>query len=165
MINYLYDNFNIRLPYYWGGSSHSIGLPSSFGTYQPSPVSRGGNINYYKSFDCSGFVSWAISNGGYNFTRRTTTGFDSEFSHNSCNIKDSSCIGQPGDLINSRDGHVELIIAVDEPNNKYFIAHSSGPGVVMQERDMHTGNSSNSITKIIFMEEFYSNPSNINPNY
>ena len=164
MINYLYDNFNVRLPYYWGGSSGSIGLPASFGTYSPSAVSRGGNVNYYKSFDCSGFVSWAIKNGGYNFSRITTSGFNSQFSHNSCNITDKNCIGQPGDLINSNQGHVELIIAVDQENGKYFIAHSGGPGVVMMERDMHTGHSGKT-TKILFMEEFYSNPMNVNPDY
>jgi len=165
MINYLYDNFNVRLPYYWGGSSEKIGLPSSFGTYSPSSVSRGGNVNYYKSFDCSGFVSWAIKNGGYNFSRITTTGFDSKFAQNSCNITDKNCVGQPGDLINSRNGHVELIIAVDQENGKYFIAHSGGPGVVMMERKMHTGNAENTVTKILFMDEFYNNPLNVNPNY
>jgi len=165
MINYLYDNFNVRLPYYWGGSSESIGLPSTFGTYRPSSVSRGGGVNYYRSFDCSGFVSWVIKNGGYNFSRISTSGFDSRFSQNSCNITDSNCVGQPGDLINSRNGHVELIIAVDQENGKYFIAHSGGPGVVMMERNMHSGNGSNSVTKILFMEEFYSNPLNVNPNY
>ena len=163
-INYLYDNFNVKLPYYWGGKVYSGAIPSSFGKYSPSAVSRGGNVDYYKSFDCSGFVSWSIRNGGYNFKEQSTSGFDSNYSKNSCLISDSSCIGQPGDLINSRACHVELIIAVDQENGKYFIAHSGGPGVVMQERDMHKGNSSNP-TKIIFMEEFYSNPMNINYGY
>ena len=163
-INYLYDNFNVKLPYYWGGKVYTGAIPSSFGTYSPSAVSRGGNINYYKSFDCSGFVSWSIRNGGYNFKEQSTSGFDSNYSKNSCNITNSSCVGQPGDLINSRAGHVELIIAVDQEARKYFVAHSGGPGVVMQEREMHKGNSSNT-TKIIFMEEFYSNPMNVNPSY
>jgi hypothetical protein len=165
MINYLYDNFNTKLPYYWGGKVYSGAIPSSFGTYSPSEVSRGGGISYYKSFDCSGFVSWSIRNGGYNFTEQSTAGFDSNYSKNSCNILDSNCIGQPGDLINSSAGHVELIIAVDEINNKYFVAESGGPGVVMRQRDMHKGNSSKNMTKIIFMEEFYSNASNVNVNY
>ena len=165
MINYLYDNFNVRLPYYWGGSSERIGLPSTFGTYSPSSVSRGGNVNYYKSFDCSGFVSWVIKNGGYNFSRISTSGFDSRFSQNSCDITDANCIGQPGDLINSRNGHVELIIAVDQEKGKYFIAHSGGPGVVMMERNMHTKNYGSTITRILFMDEFYNNPLNVNPNY
>ena len=165
MINYLYDNFNTKLPYYWNGSSNAIGLPSSFGKYEPSPASRGGNIYYYKSFDCSGFVSWTIKNGGYNFSRINTSSFDTNFSKNSCNITDSDCVGQPGDLINSKNGHVELIIAVDEENGKYFIAHSGGPGVVMTQRNMHTAHSGIQPTKILFMEEFYSNPMNINHSY
>lgn len=165
MINYLYDNFNTKLPYYWNGSSGAIGLPSSFGKYEPSQVSRGGNVYYYKSFDCSGFVSWAIKNGGYNFSRIGTSEFDRQFSKNSCNITDSNCVGQPGDLINSKSGHVELIIAVDQENGKYFIAHSSGPGVVMAQRDMHKKNYGSNPTKILFMEEFYNNPMNVNHSY
>ena len=100
----------------------------------------------------------------HNFENKTTSSIDSAFSKNSCNITESTCIGQPGDLINSRSGHVELIIAVDQENGKYFVAHSGGPGVVMQERPLHKGNSSN-VTKIIFMEEFYSNQMNVNASY
>ena len=167
LINYLYDNFNVRLPYYWGGKIYNgTSIPASFGTYSPSAISRGGGVNYYKSFDCSGFASWAIRTGGYNFSNQSTVGFDSNYSQNSCNITDATCIGQPGDLINSRSGHVELIIAVDEENGKYFVAHSGGSaGVVMMQRDMHKGHSSSAVTKIIFMEEFYSNPSNVNTAY
>lgn len=165
MINYLYDNFNIKLPYYWGGRYQQIGISPSFGEYRPSTVSRGGTIYNYKSFDCSGFVSWAIKNGGYNFDAVTTNGFDSKFSKNSCNITESSCIGQPGDLINSAAGHVELIIAVDKDSGKYFIAHSGTDGVVMTQRDMHKKNYGSTVTKILYMEEFYNNQQNVNPNY
>ena len=166
LINYLYDNFNVKLPYYWGGKIYSsTSIPQSFGTYSPSAVSRGGGVNYYKSFDCSGFASWAIRTGGYNFSNQSTVGFDSNYSKNSCDMTETTCIGQPGDLINSRSGHVELIIAVDEASGKYFVAHSGGSdGVVMMQRDMHKGHNSKT-TKIIFMEEFYSNPSNVNTAY
>lgn len=165
MINYLYDNFNTKLPYYWGGRTTGNTIPSNFGTYQPSATSRNGNTYYYTSFDCSGFVSWAIRAGGYNLTNQTSYSFDALYSDDSCVITDSSCIGQPGDLINSPNGHVELIIAVDQDSGKYFIAHSGTAGVVMTQRDMHKGNSSTSTTKVIFMDKYYKNSSNINTNY
>lgn len=165
MINYLYDNFNTKLPYYWGGRTTGNTIPSNFGTYQPSATSRNGNTYYYTSFDCSGFVSWAIRAGGYNLTNQTSYSFDALYSDDSCVITDSSCIGQPGDLINSPNGHVELIIAVDQDSGKYFIAHSGTAGVVMTQRDMHTGNSSTSTTKVIFMDNYYKNSANINTNY
>ena len=165
MINYLYDNFKIKLPYYWGGKYQQLGISSSFGEYHPSTISRAGTVYNYKSFDCSGFVSWAIKNGGYNFDAIGTSGFNSRFSKNSCNITESSCIGQPGDLINSAAGHVELIIAVDQESGKYFIAHSGNDGVVMTQRNMHKKNYGNTVTKILHMDEFYNNQQNVNPNY
>lgn len=166
MINYLYDNFNTSLPYYWGGNSQTIGLPKKIGVYSPSaPSSYTGRTNYYISFDCSGFVSWAIKNGGYELPRLTTSGFHSYFSHNSCNIKDSDCIGQPGDLINSNGCHVQIIIAVDQENGKYYIAESSG-SVAMKEWGMHKGNCGNKKeTRIIHMDEYYNDYENVNPNY
>lgn len=167
MINYLYDNFNTKLPYYWGGSSQIIGIPSDLGSYSPSSTSRGGNINYYKSFDCSGFVSWSIRNGGYNFSRRTTVGFDNDFSSDSCLITDESCIGQPGDLINSYDCHVQMIVSVDEETNKYYVAESTGDlGVIMRQWNMHSENcGERSPTKILHMDSFYNNASNVDTNY
>lgn len=164
MINFLYDNFNAKLPYYWGGKVYSKNIPSTFGYYKESDTTRGGNKNYYISFDCSGFVSWSIIAGGYNFNSTGTSGIDSQFSKNSCNISESSCIGQPGDLINSSGGHVELIIDVDIENEKYFVAQSTGSGVVMNQRDMHQVHEGK-ITKILFLEEYYNNPENINNNY
>ena len=168
MINYLYDNFNIKFPYYWGGKSLDKGIPSSFGTYHPSATSSGGNVYNKKSFDCSGFVSWAIRNGGYNFKGASTSGFTAFYS-TSCNIKDQTCIGQPGDIINYRDatnsaGHVLLILAVDETTQKYFVAHSGGKGVVMEQRDMHAPEGVGT-TKIIYMDNYYNNPENIDPKY
>lgn len=165
MINYLYDNFNTKLPYYWDGKTSGNTIPSIFGTYQPSAMSRNGNTYYYISFDCSGFVSWAIRAGGYNLTNQTSYSFDALYSDDSCVITDSSCVGQPGDLINSPNGHVELIVAVDIDNGKYFIAHSGTAGVVMTQRDMHTGNSTTSTTKVIFMDNYYNNSSNVNDSY
>lgn len=165
LINYLYDNFNTKLPYYWGGTYQHIGVSPSFGSYTPSTPSRSGKIYYYKSFDCSGFVSWAIKNGGYNFNRTTSFYFDVNYSDDSCDIESSSCVGQPGDLINSPNDHVELIVAVDLENEKYVIAHSGTEGVVMKERPMHKDTSSKKQAKILHMDSFYNNPEKVNTSY
>ena len=165
LINYLYDNFNTKLPYYWGGAYQYIGISPSFGSYSPSTPSRSGKIYYYQSFDCSGFVSWAIKNGGYNFNRTTSFYFDVNYSDDSCDIESSSCVGQPGDLINSPNDHVELIVAVDLENEKYVIAHSGTEGVVMKERPMHVDTSSKKQSKILHMDSFYNNPEKVNTSY
>lgn len=160
LINYLYDNFEAKLPYYWGGKYEQIGVSEDFGEYDPSKVSRNGNINYYKSFDCSGFAQWAIINGGFNNPGTGTTGFDERFSSNSCMEKDSDCIGQPGDLINLSNGHVMLIVAADVESGKYMVAESTGNGVIMQLRTMHKIGKN---YKVLFMDDYYQN--NVNPNY
>lgn len=165
LINYLYDNFNTKLPYYWGGAYQHIGVSPSFGSYSPSTPSRSGKIYYYQSFDCSGFVSWSIKNGGYNFNRTTSFYFDVNYSDDSCDIESSSCVGQPGDLINSPNDHVELIVAVDLENEKYVIAHSGTEGVVMKERPMHVDTSSKKQSKILHMDSFYNNPEKVNTSY
>lgn len=161
MINFLYDNFNTKLPYYWGGQAQQYGLPASIGRMQNSATSPGGYTYYYKSFDCSGFVSWAIKNGGYKLSRLTTRGFDSSFSGDSCNIKDSNCIGQPGDLINSKSCHVQMIVSVDEASGKYYVAESTGEGVIMRQWGMHQGNCNSDVTKILHMDSYYNNQNNV----
>lgn len=161
MINFLYDNFDTKLPYYWGGQAQQYGLPTSIGSMQNSATSPGGYTYYYKSFDCSGFVSWAIKNGGYKLSRLTTRGFDSSFSGDSCNIKDSNCIGQPGDLINSKSCHVQMIVSVDEASGKYYVAESTGEGVIMRQWGMHQGNCNFDVTKILHMDSYYNNQNNV----
>ena len=163
-INYLYDNFNVRIPYYWGGEYQYYGVNPNFGTEVEGYCSDT-TCYYYLGFDCSGFVSWAIKNGGYNIGRYTTYSFHDAFSQNSCSIKDETCVGQPGDLINTRDSHVQLIVAVDGESQKYIIAESTGSyGVIMREYDMHKSMFLKD-TRILLMDDYYNNSNNVDPNY
>ena len=166
-INYLYDNFNVNIPYYWGGAYIGYGVYDSLGAITSGSTSTGGKTYIRKGFDCSGFVSWAIKNGGYKFGRFVTGGFHNAFSGDSCDITDKNCIGQPGDLINSKTCHVQMIVAVDEASGKYMIAESTGSmGVVMHEWNMHSQNCGRSNeTRILHMDSFYDNPNNVDPNY
>lgn len=166
-INYLYDNFNVNIPYYWGGAYIGYGVYDSLGAITSGSTSTGGKTYIRKGFDCSGFVSWAIKNGGYKFGRFVTGGFHNAFSGDSCDITDQNCIGQPGDLINSKTCHVQMIVAVDEASGKYMIAESTGSmGVVMHEWNMHSQNCGRSNeTRILHMDSFYDNPNNVDPNY
>ena len=164
LINYLYDNFNSHIPYFWGGSYQYYGVNPDFGT-KSNPSCSDTTCYYYLGLDCSGFVSWAIKNGGYNIGRYTTYSFHDAFSQNSCSIKDKTCVGQPGDLINTRDSHVQLIVAVDEESQKYIIAESTGSyGVIMREYDMHKSMFLKD-TRILLMDDYYNNPNNVDPNY
>lgn len=164
-INYLYDNFGKRIPYYWGGAYTGYGVYKELGGATTPIISKYGTCYKRKGFDCSGFVSWAIKNGGYKFGRYSTVDFHNVFSGDSCDITDQNCIGQPGDLINSRDCHVQMIVAVDEASGKYMIAESTGSmGVVMREWNMHSIHYGYK-TRILHMDSFYDNPNNVDPNY
>ena len=161
-INFLYDNFDTKLPYYWGGHfPGTIGIPQSFGYNNPSIPSPSGKRYPYTSFDCSGFVNWAIVNGGFIFP--DTNQYTSSGRFSICDITNSSCVGKPGDLIDS-DSHVVMIIAVDEANNNYYVAESTVSGVIIQTRGMHSKMASES-TNVVSLENFYNNKSNVNSNY
>lgn len=166
LINYLYDGFGVSLPYYWGGQYQYVGVNPSFGGITSPSTTPGGYVYNYSGFDCSGFASWAIKNGGYNFARHTTSKFHAAFAGNSCNIADSNCIGQPGDLINSESCHVQMIVSVDEASGKYYVAESTGSyGLIMRPWNMHTSNCGNKETRILHMDSFYNNQANIDTNY
>lgn len=166
LVNFLYDNYRFRLPYYWGGEYQNYGVSGGFGGRTTPRTSTYGTTYNYAGFDCSGFVSWAIKNGGYNIGRNTTMGFHDKFSSNSCNITSYDCIGKPGDLINSRNSHVQMIVAVDQNAGKYMVVEATGSqGLIMREWDMHIGNTSGEQTLILNMDSFYNNPNNVDPNY
>lgn len=166
VINFLYDNYQVKLPYYWGGSYQQYGLPGNFGGNAPTKTTPYGTVYNFYGFDCSGFVSWAIMNGGYRIDRKTTHGFHDAFSSDSCVITDSSCFGQPGDLINSRNSHVQMIIAADTASGKYMVAESTGSqGLIIREWNMHQGNAFLEQTRILHMDNFYNNKGNTDPNY
>ncbi len=165
LVNYLYDGAGVRIPYYWGGNYQFVGINPSFGGYT-SPSSSDTNTYYYDGFDCSGFASWAIRNGGYNFSRLTTSDFHNKFAGDSCNITDKNCVGQPGDLINSKSCHVQMIVSVDEASGKYYIVESAGGyGLIMHAWNMHTSNCGSTETRILHLDNFYNNKANVDTNY
>ena len=165
-VNYLYDNFNAKIPYYWGGYYQQYGVSPEFGGKTRPATSASGSLFYYGGLDCSGFVSWAIKNGGYNISRHTTQGFDDMFK-DSCKITDKNCIGQPGDLINARNYHVQMIVAVDEEAGKYIIAEATttnGYNGVVREVGIHTSFPMQD-TKILKLDSYYNNSNNVDANY
>ncbi len=160
MINYLYDNYDMKLPYYWGGGhegawSSNYGILSSVGTYGASARKPSGSYDYYRSFDCSGFVSWAVRNGGYNFSTRTAARFVSSFGSNGCQLSSSGCTGVAGDII-ANSGHVQMIVGVNEENGTYYIAESAS-GVTISEKSMHFGGG----YTLLHMDSFYNDSKNV----
>ncbi len=128
-VDYLYDNYNAKLPYYLANQRPTIFLSNGIA----SNVGSNG-----KSFDCSGLVTWALKNGGYDInTKGSAKSTKTAFSDKTYSIK-SDYVGKPGDLIAS-NGHVQIIVATDVNKGTYTVAEASGKyGVVMKEYDMHS---------------------------
>lgn len=119
-------NKGLRLPYFWGGGHGTIsdGLPTTLGN--PTKVTASGHATSGKfqpySFDCSGFVSWAMYNGGCkNFTPRGSGSFKALGPAISDITK-----AKPGDIL-TKSGHVLMV--VQNNGGKVTIAESSGNGV------------------------------------
>lgn len=117
LIDYM-ANFGYKLKYSWGGSYDGYGV-KDFGT---------------SGFDCSHFVAWAIHNGGFKWDYRSSSGWKKV--GNTCKRTSKSCNGKVGDLI-WHEGHIMLIVGVD--NNNYYIAQaqSSKAGITLTKQEKY----------------------------
>lgn len=119
-------NKGLRLPYFWGGGHGTIadGVPMNLGN--PTKVtasghSTSGTFQPY-SFDCSGFVSWALYNGGCkDFQALGSASFEA-LGPAINDIRNA----KPGDIL-TKSGHVLMV--VQNNGGKVTIAESSVDGV------------------------------------
>lgn len=118
-----------HMNYFWGGGHDKIcnGLDPTWG--QPKVVTAEGSestgTERPNSLDCSGYVSWALKNGGYNIEGPMTT-WDLEKIGNKIPITAATQNNiQAGDLA-SMEGHIGMIIKVD--GNEITVSHCSGTG-------------------------------------
>ena len=112
---------------------------------------------YQTGLDCSGFVSWAIHNGGFKYvTAYSGSQHDLGPAH-----KFSSYQGQPGDIV-WVEGHVGLIMGISD-DGKYIVAEEQGDpsGLIISYYNMN----GSAWTSIIDMTDFYANSSNLNLSY
>ena len=124
LIAELGNNYNVKIPYFWGGG-HADGVVDGalgyWGSTQCHTYANGQSYNYC-GLDCSGYVPWAIKNGGFSITPLVTGGFQSLPGAERVSLTNSAVL-QPGDLLES-SGHVILIVGVDE--NNYICAEAAG---------------------------------------
>lgn len=118
-----------HMNYFWGGGHDKIcnGLDPTWG--QPRVVTAEGSestgTERPNSLDCSGYVPWALKNGGYNIEGPMTT-WDLEKIGNKIPITAATQNNiQAGDLA-SMEGHIGMIIKVD--GNEITVSHCSGTG-------------------------------------
>lgn len=147
----LCEEYKIRLPYEWGGGhGNKISLASGqWGSKLASPIYANDRSYNYSGLDCSGFVSWAIYNAGYDFP---VEGSDSFPNYGTTHPMNSSFIAKPGDLI-FHPGHIMIIVGVDEGAKQYKVAEAAGADEGMRVRNMSFDSDSN---QIIDMTDYYS---------
>lgn len=160
----LYEKFQVRLPYEWGGGHSSMyyGIKDSWGGALASPIAENNRLYKYSGLDCSGFVSWAIYNGGYKFSSMTSESF---LSLGTTHPMSNDYTAKAGDLIHHY-GHIMIIVGVDESTKTYQVAEAAGGDEGIRVISMpFSGNTSSKQNNIIDMTSFYSNESNKKEDY
>ena len=144
-----------RLPYYWAGGHGGIsnGAKPSWGSKTSTSCSIYGTCYSYDSLDCSGFVSWAIKNGGCtNFTAHTSSTFGS------IGKKIDKSKVKAGDILVHPGSHVVLV--VQNNAGKIILAESSGGQGGVHFTDYDTSSyPRNSSYYFVDMTDFYNSSS------
>ena len=125
LIGELGNKYNVKIPYYWGGGHGNMidGAASNWGSNECRTYANG-RVYDYCGLDCSGFVTWAIYNGGFNISARSTGEFQNLPGAKRVTLTNSPVL-DPGDLL-EKNGHILLVIGVDTTTNEYICAEASG---------------------------------------
>lgn len=128
-----------KLNYQWGGKYEAIGIKPDWGTYiynnycdesyklVNSNISVCHNNYSWKSFDCSGFVTWAIINGmqGKNSTGGIQVNQSNIFNSKATSLNPNKAVCKVGGVLQS-SGHIVLVVEHDDANKQYIVAESTG---------------------------------------
>lgn len=131
-----------HMNYFWGGGHDKIseGLDPTWGN--PKLVTAEGSdttgTKQPNSLDCSGYVSWALKNGGYDISKPMVTGELEQLGEKVPITSSQNENIQAGDLA-YMEGHVGMIIRKE--GNEITISHCSGSGNGMNitKIDIKTG--------------------------
>ena len=140
LIGELGDRYGVKVPYYWGGGHYDgviTGVHGYWGSNSCHTYANRKNYDYC-GFDCSGFVSWAIKNGGFSIGSTLANGFQRLPGTRKVTLNPNSPVIEPGDLLESTH-HVILVIGIDEVNKQYICAEAAGNdyGVLFTRRSFN----------------------------
>lgn len=164
---YLSEEENI--PYFWGGKYSEVGVNGEWNTQKPIP-SSGSNIqfegvNWPYGLDCSGFVSWAIINGGFKMEVSYTGAYldyikPNIYTFNTQNLKSGKI--KAGDLL-YRNGHIAIITDLDLSKGTIKVAEEKNAeyGMVVTNTTIEDFVKKTNFNDIYSMEEYYNNQDNL----
>lgn len=136
LIAELGNNYGVKVPYYWGGGHYDGVVDGALGYWGSTEChTYANNTSYnYCGLDCSGFVPWAIKNGGFNMVQNLAGNFQNLPGVKRVSLS-SSPVLEPGDLLES-SGHIVLVVGVEEESGVYICAEASGnsSGVLFTRR-------------------------------
>ncbi len=140
LIAELGNNYGVKVPYYWGGGHYDGVVDGALGYWGSTQChTYANNQSYdYCGFDCSGFVPWAIKNGGFNISQMLAGNFQNLPGVRRVNLSNSAVL-QPGDLLES-SGHIVLVVGIEESSGNYICAEASGnaAGVLFTRRPFNS---------------------------
>lgn len=162
LIAELGNKYGVRVPYFWGGGHVSNFIqPYADGRWGSGSCSAYDKAGFHYDrcgLDCSGFVPWAIYNGGFDMKEaRLAHTFVNMEGAQKVELNANEAVLQPGDLLES-SMHIVLVIGVDEANKQYICAEASGYqyGVWFTRRKFNEKDYYG-----LKMDDYYNNPSNI----
>lgn len=136
------NKLGVKLPYVFGGGHGAIQLGASASWGEGSGL------------DCSGFISWAIYNGGVSIGVNSSSSFASL--GKVVDLNDEPVL-KPGDIIwrparPGKVGHVAMVVGYDNTSGQYLTAEALGSdyGVLFHKRKFNANG-----YKGISMEDYY----------
>lgn len=131
-----------HMNYFWGGGHDkiSIGLNPAWGQMKKVTAIGSDTTGTYQpnSLDCSGYISWALKNGGYDISKPMVTGELEKIGEKVAITEANKNNIQVGDLA-YMDGHVGMIIKKDADEITVSHCSSSGNGMNITKIDINTG--------------------------
>lgn len=158
LIAELSNNYGVKVPYFWGGGHYdgvALGALDYWGSNTCHATAYNQSYNYC-GLDCSGFVPWAMKNGGFNKGVDLANRFQKMEGAKRVTLRNYPVV-QPGDLLES-SGHVVLVVDIDEEKGQYVCAEASGneSGVQFTRRPFNSSGYWG-----VDLEEYYSNQNNV----
>ena len=168
---YLSSHIDVNIPYFWSGGHNKqyVGLNDDWGCGKkmppPGTSAQIPGKEYPNGLDCSGFVGWAILNGGYYTgsgnqdvvpaTRNESGYFTSLGGISLPHVSVSEAKGKikPGDIA-TKKGHVGMVVEVSDSGFKVAEERGKNYGLVITDRSY---SSKNGFTFIVQMDKFYEN--------